>query len=570
MNKVLSRLGVGALATAVVVAPLALPSVAFAAPGDPINIPSDRFLECLIDLGVDTDSSGDITEAEADAFTGALDCSTTTPWAYPSVNGIGFFQNVTHINLSGIGIQDLSGITGGTNNAGLDVDNPDAPSLASGALHTLVLSNNPLENLGFLNGFTNIQELNLSGNTVLEDLTPLSTLTGLERLNLSGAVEVEDLTPITSALTRLDLSDIPLAWDLSSLDVSALEWLDVSNTLIEDVSVLASAAALTEFNGSNTPLEDLTGLATSGVRYLLLDGAANLEDLYTLGAALGNIEELSINDTAVVDLTPLAGATSLEYLYAQGNGIEDVTPLAGLPLYYLNLSENLITTPSPLNSLSQLVVLDLAANPLVYDGFTVPQTVRSLNLTDTGLTNFASFGALPDLEGLYIAFNEIEDLGPLAAYTNLTELNFRGNHVTDVAPLADLPLTWVEGSEQTVSFPEVQATVAFTNTVRGVNGAAVPVALDGTDTGSVAADNASWTWTAVGLQTLAWNSVQTVNGVDFTFSGTADQNVVAYDAPTIRTGAFEMPWFGYMGLGALALALAAAFGFVAYRKRVTA
>lgn len=565
MNKVLSRLGAGALATTVVLAPLALPSAAFGAPGDPITIPSNGFLNCLISLGVDTDENSIITEGEADAFTGALDCSTDTPWAFPSVNGIGFFQNVTEIDLSGIGIQDLSGFTGGTDGGGLDADNPTAPSLALGALTNLNLSNNPLENLGFLNGFAGLEALNLSENTVLEDLTPLGTMTNLVNLDLSGSVLVEDLTPLTQALESLDISDVPVAWDLTSLDVSALEFLDVSNTLVEDISILSSATALSSFYAEDAvALEDLTGLDSAVLTNLWVNGTA-VEDLTVLSpAAIASLVSLNVSNTPLVDLTPLAGATSLSTLWASDTGVEDLSPLNGLGLSALELDRTAVVDLTPLAGQS-FSVLSLSGNLLDYDTF-AGITVDELDLSETGLSDLSVLVGT-GVTILNIADNSVADLFALGALASLSELDFSGNNVLDISPLVDLALlTTVNGADQVVAFADAQATVPFGNTVIGLDGEGLPVVLSDTEIGTYDAVADTWVWTTAGAYSVAWNSTVTLNGSDFVFSGAGNQTVTPFDAETITTGAFEMPWYGYMGIGALALAIAAAFGFVAFRR----
>ena len=55
----------------------------------------------------------------------------------------------------------------------------------------------------------------------------------------------------------------------------------------------------------------------------------------------GNVTQISLNDTQVSDLSPLAGLSNLEGLWFSGTAVSDLTPLAGMEnLLDLDLIEN--------------------------------------------------------------------------------------------------------------------------------------------------------------------------------------------------------------------------------------
>ena len=84
--------------------------------------------------------------------------------------------------------------------------------------------------------------------------------------------------------------------------------------------------------------------------------------------ALPDLTKLSIANSGLADLAPLAGLTNLSTLDLSGNEIRDLRPLAPLTkLVTLDVAQNEITDISPLLTISGLgagAELDLTGNPL--------------------------------------------------------------------------------------------------------------------------------------------------------------------------------------------------------------
>jgi internalin A len=84
--------------------------------------------------------------------------------------------------------------------------------------------------------------------------------------------------------------------------------------------------------------------------------------------ALPDLTELSIANSGLADLAPLAGLTNLLTLDLSGNEIHDLRPLAPLTkLVTIDLAQNEVTDLSPLLKMAGLGVgseLDLTGNPL--------------------------------------------------------------------------------------------------------------------------------------------------------------------------------------------------------------
>ncbi len=138
-----------------------------------------------------------------------------------------------------------------------------------------------------------------------------------------------------------------------------------------------------------------------------------------------NVTKFILNTNEIVDVSPLAGLTTLTWLNLAQNRIVDVSPLAGLTnLAFLTFEMNRIVDVSPLASLTNLASLSLRGNQVV----DISPLASLTNLTELNLTH-----------------NRVSDLSPLASLSNLKLLTLVKNEITDLSPL--LEAGWGEGTE---------------------------------------------------------------------------------------------------------------------------
>ena len=130
--------------------------------------------------------------------------STTTPTTME-----GYLASVTRLDLSALGIRDLSGLETATKLEYLSLSEngiSDIPDLASlTALQDLVLSKNSITDISALAGLTVLQNLWLDDNNI-SDVSMLSGLLALKHLYLAGN-NITNISPLTklTALTHLEL-----------------------------------------------------------------------------------------------------------------------------------------------------------------------------------------------------------------------------------------------------------------------------------------------------------------------------------------------------------------------------
>ena len=231
---------------------------------------------------------------------------------------------LTHLEASGMSIQDLEGLQFATN------------------LEELSLRDNPLSDLSPLSGLTTLKEVGLSGKS-LSDLSPLAGLINLEGVGVWNT-SISDISPLAGLIK--------------------LRWLELKGSPISDFSPLAGLINLKRFEtyaaktSDLSPLKGLTGLQKLAI------GASRISDVSPL-AGLINLEHLGLfANHNISDVSPLASLKNLKELDLSLNEISDVSPLAALHnLEVLRLQRNNISDISPLDGLPESTHLIWHSNP---------------------------------------------------------------------------------------------------------------------------------------------------------------------------------------------------------------
>jgi Leucine-rich repeat (LRR) protein len=140
----------------------------------------------------------------------------------------------------------------------------------------------------------------------------LHSLVRLKSIDISGNESIRSLEPLTI--------------------FDNLEILDLSNTMVGDISTLSSMVTLLELNLSGNPLNDLIPVAS-----------------------LLQLKSLDISNTAVEKLDPVAYLENLEYLNCSGTPVKKLNPIETLfQLRILEINNTNIKNIKPLESLVAL------------------------------------------------------------------------------------------------------------------------------------------------------------------------------------------------------------------------
>ena len=294
-----------------------------------------------------------------------------------SFGGVTFKADVTELDLSGMGVRDISVLSACTK------------------LKKLNLSGNEISDLSPLMNLPELEWLDISGNQV----TDLRNLMGMERLSYvnasSNSISSTAALSMMNGLKELYLDNNPIS-DFSGLrKVKSLERLGLSGTGLddEDLSCLYKLTLLTALDIRDNG--QLTGEAVDKLQAQLATCNISRSELaYNIDvdgqSVLSNAVEVELSSSGISDISGLSKLDRMEkldlsnnnisniYIFQltnsrftikelnlAGNQIEDITPLASLQnVEVLDLSNNMISSELPLMNLKKLKTLYLGGNLL--------------------------------------------------------------------------------------------------------------------------------------------------------------------------------------------------------------
>ena len=140
----------------------------------------------------------------------------------------------------------------------------------------------------------------------------------------------------------------------------------------------------------------------------------------------------------ISSLTDIPNAYSLRTLMLTSQSISDLSPLEGMKLEKLVVSDNFIGNLLPLRGMVTLRNLDVCQNPL--SDLTPISRLLSLNYLDISHTQVIDLSPLADLtqlEVLNMAYCDVKNLYPLQSHNNLREVDVSYTSVTSLMPLVN-------------------------------------------------------------------------------------------------------------------------------------
>ena len=418
---------------------LALSISAFA--DTPVEIPDDALRQC-VENALAKDEGAEITQGDMAGLTDLVDCDGVS-----NLDGLEFATNLTRLSSSEGGVADLSPLSGLTR------------------LRTLALYRHPVGDLAPLAALESLYLLQLTATNIV-DLSPLAALP-LRVLRI-GETRVRDLSPL-SALTHLS------TLGLDRLDLSLL-----------DLTTLSRLPSLTSLGLSGTTNVDLNAFpALSSLTHLVLVSAYIVSDLSSL-ASHTSLRYLDVGATGLrsLDEIPPSVLASLQYIGLSRNLLSEITPLlSGGELRRVELrhnswlSRNAVETDIPAlkakgvdvlydlptgqrsnaeivddPALRQALILQLVNDTLLYGGVIgrshpyfyeapVPADklarVPGLGLSNKGIVSLRGLERAQDLRYLWLSGNDVSDISPLADLP-LHVLALDGNPIGDFGPLAGM------------------------------------------------------------------------------------------------------------------------------------
>ncbi|MGH0426157.1 leucine-rich repeat domain-containing protein [Bacillus pretiosus] len=188
-------------------------------------------------------------------------------------------------------------------------------------------------------------------------------------------------------------------------------------------------------------IQDVTGLEyMTNLETLTLE-EVKLENIQFI-SNLRQLKSLSITYGELKDIGPLAELEHIESLSLRNNKISDLSPLSQMKkIKMLDLNSNYIKDIKPLFTVTTLKTLTVANNQISnanLAGIEQLKNVKSLSLSNNGLTNIEHITPMKKLVELDLSKNELENIEPVSRLSTVQSLNLEENYISDITPLSQL------------------------------------------------------------------------------------------------------------------------------------
>lgn len=326
------------------------------------------------------------------------------------------------------------------------------------------LSQNRISNLEPLKNCTSMEQLLLGKQEGfgIQDIAPLSGMTKLEKLTLGREAPVQGKfmqEPVRSFGALADMTNLKelsleftgfKADDLKYLakSVNTLDKVNLEGSFLKDIPELQNLSNTSELNLSGTNfVRDENGKAKLTTENELLDGITNISDF-------NNLKSITLSNTRVADMNPLAKNANIEEIHASWltsktgaefkldklhelkklkvlelnyDNIKDLSFLRGMDtLENLWLTTNAIEDISIIGELTNLKKLGLGNLGLSSNSGDVPKNK---------FNNIECLGKLTQLIHLDLWDTEIQSLHGIENMEKLNFLSLPKCHVIDLSPI---------------------------------------------------------------------------------------------------------------------------------------
>lgn len=274
----------------------------------------------------------------------------------------------------------------------------------------------------------------------LNYLSSLVNITSLQIRNTS--INADELKMIGSLpkLKRLILSNCGLTTASGLETAVALEYLDLSQNTIRDLSPLSNMTALTDLYLQHNAVNDLTSI--SGLKSLArLDVSFNLLETLNPIFACPDLMYLSAGNNKITSLVGIDRLASLQILRFENNTIQDISPISSCTgLTQLDISQNMIGDISSLSALVKLDTLNFSRNVVTeLPAFEKECALITIDGSHNQLTSLSALEGLVNLNNVFMDYNEeLDSIEPLVNCPRLVQVKVYGTKVAEVASLLDM------------------------------------------------------------------------------------------------------------------------------------
>ena len=274
----------------------------------------------------------------------------------------------------------------------------------------------------------------------LNNLSSLVNITSLQIRNTS--INAEELKMIGSLpnLKRLILSNCGLTTASGLETAVGLEYLDLSQNTIRDLSPLANMTQLQDLYLNHNAINDLTQIA--GLNTLArLDVSYNLLETLNPIFACPELMYLNAGNNKITSIAGIDRLASLQIFSFANNTIQDISPISSCTgITQLDISENMIADISSLSALVKLDTLNFSRNVVTeLPAFEKECALITIDGSHNQRTSLSALEGLENLNNVFMDYNEeLDSIEPLVNCPRIVQVKVYGTKVAEVAALLEM------------------------------------------------------------------------------------------------------------------------------------
>ena len=363
-----------------------------------VYIPDNKFLNALIDQGVDINGDGVIQQSEALSYSSSLNVSDNS---ISDLTGIEAFTNITSLycsynSLTNLDVSSLTSLTEiecySNQLTSLDVS-------SNTNLQTLVCYDNLLTSLN-VTGLTSLSVIDCNNNKFTS-------------LDVSSNTALQKLFCYTNQLTSLNLSGL-----------SSITEIDCNNNKLTSLNI-SGLTSLTVINCSSNQLTNLDVSSNTALQYLYCN-ENGLTSLNVSGLTSLNQIDCYTNQLTSLDVS---SNTALHYLYCYDNVLTSLNVSGLTTLYRIDCYTNKLTSLD-VSSNTNLQTLDCYDNLLTSLNVTGLTSLSELYCYNNQLTAL-DVSTNTALQNLRCYYNLLTSLN-VSGLTSLSQIYCNNNQLTSI------------------------------------------------------------------------------------------------------------------------------------------
>lgn len=272
-----------------------------------------------------------------------------------------------------------------------------------------------IDDFSCLTDLENLRSLSLEDCGLSNRNFPSFLQTQLLVLSIKGNEGISDLRWLPETLMEVNISETAVADVTELAKCYSLEYIYADNTLVSDLSPIASLSTLKSISFNDCKLKEITA------------------DFMSL-----RLNSISVARNSLSDCSGFQSLSVLDSVNLSANLLTDVSWLGKSKLSYVDLSSNMLTDISCLNnSIDLLTNIYLSNNPLDSEDLTFLESaigVRELGINNIHVESLDFIKRMTSLKRLEATYCGIDDISALQYLTPRIVL-LSGNKIRDISAL---------------------------------------------------------------------------------------------------------------------------------------